>query len=1138
MLQFIIGRSGCGKTHYITNSISRKVESGHRKIIYLVPEQQSFATEKAMLNILGAVKAQHVNVLTFSRLSDYVFRTIGGNTANAVDEGVKNIIMSLAIEQCKDELTLYRGQVNKPEIIGLMLAAVKEFKMCAVSTNQLREASKSISDENFKQKIIEIALITDVYNALLNKSYTDPLDSLTKLKETLEKNNIFSEFDIYIDGFNGFTVQEQNVLEQLMLQADNMYVALSGDEAEFSSGSTLFYASKRTTRQLTKTAKNRAVPIADPVYLNVQHRYDNIELKSLEESFFRQCALSDRDEVNYIKIFECKNIYEEASAVACEIKRLTMECGYSYKDIAVVCRSLDNYKGILNTVFDKLEIAYFMDASKEITQEPLVVFALSALEAVISSFSTDSILKLLKCGLCGFSAEDIAQLENYVFIWSISGKRWLSPFTANPKGYADEMTPSDTLLLEKLEKMRKEIITPLVKFRENITDANGLEISKALFLLTEKFNVPGNLKEISQRFEEYGELNLAAEQERIWNVFIEALDQMAAVLKDTYVTPKRYSELFKLVIGCADIFSIPSSLDEVTIGTADRIRFDKPKAVFVIGANEGEFPNPPASNGIFSDSEQKLLLSLNLPLYDSAEELAMQEDFLCYFAASAPSERLYVSYYKESLKGEAISPSVIVREILRLKRGIAVTKPENIYWADNLWSPQQAFEQTARYITCDKNATELYEKYFKNIPDINSKFNTIKRFISNEPFRITDKEISKKLFGAEQMTLSASQVEKYYLCRFQYFCRYGMSVKERKKAEVDSAEYGSLIHHILEIILQNHSVDELAAYDDNEIQDMLSDILDNYLAVHFGGKEDKSKRYLYMLQRMKNSSLELVKHIIKELSQSEFTPVDFELSINTDGDVSPYSVTSKNGTNVLIHGYVDRVDILKKENKAYIRVVDYKTGNKKFVLSDILFGLNLQMLIYLYAIKRDKYKRYGENVEPAGVLYMPSAASAVNAKKTDTEEEINQKKESSFKMNGLIIDDIEIIKAMEKEGRGVYIPVSLKQEKRPKPKKGEEASPEEPKLIIDKGAEYLVDKKKMEKIFSTIDRLITDMADSLTDGVISAVPAKGTYDACKWCPYKSVCGFAHGMYENVISVIKDPFKTDENNDADNEKGGE
>lgn len=1115
MLNLVIGRSGSGKTEYVKNLLCSFSEKEDAKLMMIVPEQLSFETEKDFLNILGPVKSRNIQVLSFSRMVDFAFRQTGGLSGNAVTDGGRSIIMSLALEQCMDKLELYGKQAHKMELVSIMLTAVKEYKMCCISTQLLRETALKTDNETLRKKLNETALITDVYNALLEKSYIDPLDDLTRLAGILRENNLFKDYTVVVDAFSGYTVQEQQILQEIFKQAENVYVTICTDKEERANLSRRFNTTNTTKKQLTVIAKRAGIKVSAPIYLEDNHRMSSPDLKALEEEIYKQTGNTYKGEVKNVTVYHACDIYGECDYVASAIKKLTVDENYRYKDIAVITRDLEAYRGVLDTAFDKYGIGYFMDKPQNIESKPLISFVYSALDIASRGFNTESILRLLKTGVVNVTDEETAALENYAFTWSINGKRWTKEFTANPSGYSDKFTDEDKSLLTEIERIRSSIITPLEKFRSNIKETDGKTISLYLYKLLEQFKVEENLKKQISDFIANGEIEKGKEVLRVWDMLMDILDQTALILKEHYITPKRYSELLKAIVMSQDISFIPKGLDQVTVGAADRVRLKEPRAVFVIGAIEGEFPSLPVSAGVFSDVERKNLIALNLPMYDSIEDLSSLELFHAYTSISSTKEKLFVSCYESDLNGESKSASSIITEIMNILPNVSVQyeKEQNPY--DNLWSEKRAFELTAQKWQSGEENENLLKEYFKNIPSYKDKIKVLELYTRDDKAEIKDKALAEKLFG-KTMNLSASQVEKFYLCKFQYFCRYGIKAKERKKAEMDSAQYGSLIHYILEEILKGYSIEELSKLSQTDIRNIAENEMNNYLNSHLGGEEDKSMRYMVSYKRSADAVVTVIIHIIKELCQSSFSPIDFELKIGQD--IKAYELNTDKGS-LIIRGAVDRVDIYRENNTAFIRIVDYKTGNKKFVLSDIAFGLNLQMLIYLSAIVKNGESRYKLPVAPAGVLYMPSAENMVTADDSSDLSEIEAQRNKKYKMNGLILNDPDIIQAMEKDGKGVYIPVSLKEEK--VKSKDKESRDLPPSYVISRGQEYAVSVSEMHRIFDKIDILLKNMTDNLLDGKISAVPAKGTYDACKWCPYVNICTYKDGKECREIVKVKD-----------------
>lgn len=1119
MLQILIGRSGSGKTEYIRRQIADAVKAGNEKIMVIIPEQNSFETETAILDLLGAKDSCKVKILSFTRLVELVLRTYGGIAGKYLNAGGRNIMMSLALDMAADNLNLYKSQTQKTELIPLMLSAVDEFKMCSVTSDRLREKAASADDDTLSGKLNEAALIMDCYDALVSKSYIDPMDDLTRLKAALENHQFFNGYTVYIDAFNGFTMQEMNVIEEILKQCDACYVALSGDNLNINDENNLFFTINRTKKDLTRLAKRNGIAVKAPLLFDSQYRFSKAGISALERSIYRTDIEKLYDKPSGVELFMADDIYIEANYVARTIKRLTVEADYKYSDFAIVCRQTESYKGIIDTALEKYGIPYFMDKPQEIDSKPLFALTLAIFDIVFSGFDSDYIFKYLKTGLTGLTTDDIAMLENYIFTWNISGKKWFNDFTANPDGFKEVITEKNKKELEYINTLRKKVITPIEHFAQAIATDSSLEISKAVFTLLTEIDCAKHLYKIAARLERNGNKDSAEDQLRIWESLMSILDQMATLPGDIPIEPKRYARLLRTVITLSDIAYIPRTLDEVTVGTADRVRLSSPRAVFIIGAIEGEFPHTPVAAGIFSDAERRRLLSLELPMYDSVAQLAVQEKYHVYCAVAAPRERLFVSWYNADIQGGIKKPSSIIREAVKILPRLNIQTEENLSVSDKIWAEKVAFEMLAAKSELTDTEYRQLKRYFSEHSDYSKKVKALERVRCKTPSSIENKELARELFSTDPK-LSASQIEKFYLCRFQYFCRYGLKAHERKPAEIDALQYGSLMHFLLENILKYFGGKKLDDISDKELTVKINALLDEYVNKNMGGLDDKSERFKYLYYRLCSSAHSLIKHILRELSQSEFEPVDFELSIANGGDIEAYRLLLPNGHEVTVEGKVDRVDIMKKGDINYIRVIDYKTGPKLFKLSDILYGLNMQMLLYLSAISTNGEQRYNGNIVPAGVLYMPAASPTVNATERNNEKNINAERDKKYAMNGLILDNNLVIQGMENEAKGIFIPVSLK-----------DGQPS-------KGVNSLVTLEQMGKIFKRIDTLITEMAVALSNGEIANIPAKGEYDACTWCPYKTVCGFEDGdPFREILRLDKKEIikNLEEDNHIEKEK---
>lgn len=1098
-LNLILGGSGSGKSFYIRERIKDFCLNKDYKVMLIVPEQDSFETEKSILNFLGAENANKIIVTSFKRLVDFVFRQVGGLAGIRLSDSGRNIFMNLAVEEVKEHMEIYNKKVDINDIVDIMISALKEFKINSISVDSILETVKNVNDKILRSKVKDTALILETYNALVSQSYIDPLDDLTRLSNKLAEYNLFNEYKIFIDEFDGFTPQELLVLEHLIMQCKECYIALRADDVDLNdNGINLFSPVHKTIKKLIGLSKKDGISINKLKVLKSQYRFKSNELKHLESYVFRSKPKYFNDNVKDIFIYSASEIYDELNFVANTIKKFVIEQGYCYHDFAVITRDLNTYRSVLDSIFYKHNIPYFMDIQQDINSKPIMNMVLSLFDIIHSSFSTEYIFMYLKTGIPNISTDDISIIENYVMLWEINNKAWLKDFKSNPSGFSGRLKESDEILLIKINDIRKRIIDPILKFSEKIKCNNANIIIKSIYDFLIDIEADKSIINFSEKLKYITEHNLADEQIRLWDLLMDILDQMSLVLKGRYMSSKKFYEILKLVINSEKISFIPQSLDEVIIGDADRIRLKDKKVVFIIGAVDGEFPRSPVSSGVFSDSERRLLISLGLPMYESIKELVIEERFLAYTSMMGASDKLFLSWPMSSVSGGSNYPSSIIKDTKKLFPSLKVKDEYSLGDDYKLYSEKPAFELCAKNWNNNSHFAKNLKFYFHNKEKYKIKIQALDKASNLEPFKFNDYSSAEKLFGRE-MLISASQVEKFYLCKFQYFCKYGLLAEKQEPYMFNTLEYGKLVHFLMENILSTYSVSELREMKETSIKALINGILNNYLEKNLDGLDGKTERFKYLFYRVNNVIMILINHIIEEFSQSEFVPINFELDISEHGDILPLKLKTSNGCTIKIKGKIDRVDIMKKNGKSYIRIIDYKTGIKDFRLSDIVYGLNAQMLIYLLTVYKNGRSKYGDIV-PAGVLYMPCNKPLLNANRNITEEELNDEINKKLRMSGLVLENSEVIRGMEKEAKGVYVPVSLSGGRLRK-------------------LDNVVNLYQMESIMRHLKDLIVSMCETLRLGDISANPAIGEYDACRYCSYKTVCGHEDKSLGRIVEKL-------------------
>lgn len=1124
MLRFILGRSGAGKTTYIYDTLTSLALSGESGLYLLVPDQSTFEAEKSLLSRLGADRFDLVTTLGFDRLCRHVFELTSTRTDNVIDPGTKSVLMSLALEELTEKLTLLNVKNNR-SMTELMLHTLTESKKSGITSVRLRAVSESIRDNTLKTKLFETSLIFDAYEASLSQSYIDPLDDLDRVYELLLSNpDLFEGKKLYIDSFSGFTAQQQRVLTLLLERCSEVVISLTMDpdiSAESYSGD-VFATTSRTYFSLKNICYDIGVEVGEPVVLSDSPRYSNApSLSNIEQRIFRvrggQIPLAYTPD--NVTLYEATDPHNECEFIAQSIKSLIIDSGYLYSDIAVICHGTDEYRGIIDAVFDKYEIPYFLDTQQDVEIMPVIRFVNAVFRLLLDNFEREDVLFLLKSGLTLNSPDDISIFENYILKWNINNSGFKSEFVLNPRGFSRELDSSDEADLATAERVRRSFVEPLLSFRENSRDCDVRQLSSNLYGLMLEMRVPDALRKMNRELEAASDRETIEEQIKVWKLLMDALDKLVAVAGDKKLSLKRYHELLGFQIASMELSRIPQTVDSVTITTAQRVRSKGVRAAFLIGCAEGVFPAAPEISGLFSPYELSLLSENNLRLTDGTAEIAELERFMAYTCVTLASERLCVSYHASDLSDNRFKPSEIITELRKRVFPLLNMLTAADFAGDytgKMYALRPAFEAYAASLGSDCSELINLREFFESDDDYSSKCSALYRALDNAPFEISDKSIAERLFGNE-LNVSASQLKTFSQCPFSYFCQYGLRVKERKEAKIDPIEIGNLVHEVLEKFFTAFSKPQYSTMNDDEIKAFVNDCVASYLETYFGGSLTKDEEFLFELEMIKNNVLVIIRHVSEELSQSSFDVIKCEMAI--PGDISKHTLTLSDGHSISIIGKVDRADVMTKNGTQYLRVVDYKTGPMDFRIGDIIHGINMQMLIYLHTILCEGESVYGK-MKSAGILYAPAEIEAVTDYKSESGE-VKAKIRKALRMNGLILDDEDIILGMDSTDNRTYIPVAVKPNR------------DQNSRITD---------EEFDKVFAHIDRTVEQMGERLYNGRIEAMPLKGFTDGCEYCKFDSVCAFRRGSGKLALSLGKDEtiaqIDDELEKEAEERKGGE
>lgn len=1098
MLHLLKGRAGSGKTAKMRQIVFQVAKNGNSRPLLLVPEQFSFETERIMLELLGPKNLKNIDVYSFPRMAFSELQKRGLANLKMADNGIKAAIMSEALMQLEGKLNIFSNIRHNSTALSPLVDFCKELKYCCIDSDSLTEKLERSNNIFLKNKLTELDLIRNTYEALLTQSYFDDADAVGVFTKIASETNFFKNKTLFLDGFRDFSKQELECLNLAFSQCDDVYITVCVDEKvrKFSS---LYYMKEFENRLRTVSAKtNTAV---DEIYCEQNENAFASDISKLEKSLF---ATEKLEKINYngdIIVAKCSDSENEALFVATTIKKLLRSGEYRCRDIAVIERTDGTYKKSIIDALKRLSIPVFDDSRQPLATETLFINICSALECISKGLNTQTLMSYLKTGLTGLSVSEISKLEKYALIWDVKASQWQKDFTMHPDGFGEELDETAQKRLEELNSIRQKAVLPLLKLKKECEYADGKKVATAVYEFIINTKIKENLLKLTVELDEGGFSVEANRQEYSWNVLMHILDTMAIITDGKFYSLKRWYELFMILVSSGDIGEIPQGLDEVTVGCADRIRLEKTKVVFLVGVNKDEFPLVNVSGGILTDADRVLLTNLGIDVRPPFEDTVDEERFICYCAVTAASEKLYMTYKCNDGEGGTLFKSEIITSVEKTFDNFNAVVTSDLPVDYFIESEESAFSTFSKNYLYNNEIKSTLRVYFEDKKEYEGKINALEILSGNEPFGFKDTENSKQLFG-EDVYISASKVESFYNCSFAYFMRYGLGAEPLKEATLDPAQSGTIIHLVMEEILKKYPHAKFIQVSDEELREAVESILKAYLEEKMGGIEEKSERFMKLFYRLVDISMTVIERLKVEFGVGEFAPCDFELRIGGN-DIPAYELPLDEGK-VRVTGSIDRVDLMEKDGIKYIRVVDYKTGQKEFKLSELFDGLNIQMVLYLMALEKNGKNYYGDII-PSGVLYLPSRIGLKNylGERNPDNSTIENQKRKSGKLSGMILDSPVVFNGMGVDTYPDYFPASFNA-------KGGA-----------KGNYYSL--PQFHSLSRLIDDKIISMGNALHKGEIPAVPIgesdKKDGKMCEYCSYRCVCAREGGEAFNKISKL-------------------
>lgn len=1104
-LKLIYGKSGSGKSEYCFKEIAKDINK--EKIYLIVPNQMALMAEKKLMEITNNVSLINTEVITFNRMAFRVRNEIGGAKKTNLSKSGKAMLLYDILCKQKDSLNFLGKSSENVDIIG---NSITEFKKHRIDINKLREECNNTQDVYLKLKLNDMITMYEEFESSIQNRFLDENDVLDILNNQIVESNQFKDAIIYIDEFVGFTTQEYQIIAKLLQIAKQVNITICTDNLMQNEelDKDIFYASKNTGIKLINIAKEYGIEIEEDVKLKNLYRFKNEELKHLEENFYKIPYKKYEEEPKNIKMFLANNQYSEIEHIATQIVKLVRNEEYRYKDISVITKNLSIYSSLIKVIFSNYNIPVFIDEKRELSENIIVKFLILVLEICNKNWSYESVFNYLKTGFVNIEREEIFKLENYCIRWGIKGNKWYKE-DWNYVG-KDEYTKEE---VDRLNELRRMIVKPIRNLQEKAKKDNTFfNLTKILYEFLQEMKLEETIKLKINKLEEKGFIELANEYETSFKVLIELFDEIVLVFGEEKTNFDKYISTLKIGLKNTGLGKIPATQDEVIVGDVSRSRSHKVKAVFIIGINDGEFPSVYKDEGFFNDKDREYLKEQGFELANGSLENLYEENFNIYKAFTVAEEKLFLSYASSDNEGRTLRPSILI------------TKMKKIY--SNLQETSDIISQEKEIITKNNTFDNLIEKLndYQEGKDVEDIWFDVLNYYENDalwksrllkslegitytniPEQIKP-EFVKKLYG-ETLHTTISRLERYRSCPFSFYLEYGLKLKEKKSLKLDPIDTGSFMHEVIDTFFENVSNKKISIkeIENADIEKIVKQIVEEKLNLTSNYIFKSIPKFIILTNRLCRLVTLSIIYIVQGLKNTDFEVVGNEIEFKNGKEYRPIEIVTKDGKKVEITGKIDRIDLAKDETGKYIRIIDYKSSAKDINLNEVLAGLQLQLITYLDAVCQDK------DLIPAGILYFglvePKIDKGKRAKDI-TEEEIEQKLREHFRMNGLVLAEMNIINMMDnklKDGeKSDVIPVKIKKDG-----------------TMDKTSK-VVSRKEFEILQKYVKNTLAQISKEILDGNIDIKPyynVKTKRKPCEYCKYNSICNFKKGFYGNDYNYI-------------------
>lgn len=1124
-LQFYFGPSGSGKSRKLhIEMLSEAGKNPDKNILFIVPDQFTMQTQFDLVDASKEKGIRNIDVLSFGRLTHRIFEETGYGAKPVLDDTGKSLVLRKVASSVSDRLPVIGPNLGKIGYVHEVKSAISEFMQYGMEPEQVKRLAEYARERGtLHYKLKDLQIMYESFLSYIHDRFITTEETLELLTQAVEKSEIIRDSIVIFDGFTGFTPIQNRLIQRLMELSEKVIVSviIDGRENPFeiNGEQELFYLSKKTVRDLCRLAKDAGVHREEDVYIRevpVVRFKENPELSHLEQHIFRypQKAYRYNEQQSFcgIHLSEASTPAGETKEVCIKIKELVLSGKYSYRDIAIVAGDLEAYADYLERESLLYDIPMFIDRTRSLLLNPFIEFIRSCLKIRLSNFSYEAVFHYLRSGLADFDEEEVDRLENYVLALGIKGKKkWSEAFVRKPWNVDEE---EQLLLLGRLNESREKLMSQLSPILNKQRTAG--EYIRALYEFIVEAKIQEKLAGFERFFTETENREKAREYAQIYRGVMELFEQIEGLLGEEEISLQEFADILDAGFSEIQIGIIPGGIDRVVAGDMERSRLKQVKVLFVMGVNDGNIPRNSSGGGILSDIDRDFLKDSDYELAPTPRQQMYIQRLYLYMNLTKPSEQLYLSYARINSEGKGLRPSYLIDMVKKMFPEVGMERAEeNTGFARRIVGAKDGLlvlaeglraygEESPKAPTANEIAALL--KVYRE----DGKFAKLTEEMTEAAFMHyrhspLSKTVARSIYGT-MLENSVSRLEQFAACAYSHFLQYGLKLKEREEYGFEQVDLGNLYHGVLEQFAGKLADNGCTWFDfsKEEGERMLREALENCAAAYGETILYSNARYSYMIERMYRILKRTIFTLQSQLQGGSFVPAHFEMSFSRVQNLEAVNIALTGQEKMKLRGRIDRIDTCEDDKHVYVKVIDYKSGNKKFDLAALYYGLQLQLVVYMnVATEIEKRKHPEKEVVPAALLYYHVSDPMLKEERELTPEEINVKLQKELRMTGIVSDRGEVIDLLDSHisDKSVIIPVDRK-------KDGSFTA-----------GSSVISKEDYEIVSRFVSSKIKKTGEQILEGNISVSPCEqGTFQACSYCAYRGICDFDEKIpgYENRI----------------------